>query len=294
MKPEPERPAFSRLDIIKMNSTFLECEDGSFERKGVGAFGTLLVVGVYSMVMWLLISIMPKDLTSSAPGIVLLIVNCSIALLVSLLALFFLWRIDRSKGDYFGYTHYPTRFNRKNQKVYSFQRNGTVMVEDWDKIDLRISANQFEMKIVMTSEDGKTELGRIFEPVSNAQYSQWAFIRFYMEEPEKLPYLAQQVEAVLDIADRKAYFSRKPKARRKSFNLYDSLLSLALFLLVSPLFLLALPLFVFRLFAIFTCSIPRWPAEVEAECWIEPNDPWLRDRDHLAAPGTVERPPLPK
>ncbi|MCL2877098.1 MAG: hypothetical protein FWF12_12680, partial [Betaproteobacteria bacterium] len=42
--------------------------------------------------------------------------------------------------------------------------------------------------------------------------------------------------------------------------------------------------------AMHTCTIPRWPAEVEAACAVEPNDPYLRDRNHLAAPGTVKKP----
>lgn len=39
-----------------------------------------------------------------------------------------------------------------------------------------------------------------------------------------------------------------------------------------------------------TCTLPVWPEEVEKECAIEPNDPHQRDRDHLAAKGTVAKP----
>jgi hypothetical protein len=39
-----------------------------------------------------------------------------------------------------------------------------------------------------------------------------------------------------------------------------------------------------------TCKIPRWPEEIERECQFEPDDPWLRDRDHLATPGKVPEP----
>jgi hypothetical protein len=42
--------------------------------------------------------------------------------------------------------------------------------------------------------------------------------------------------------------------------------------------------------AMHTCVIPRWPADVDAQCAIEPNDPYLRDRDHLAPKGTVPKP----
>jgi hypothetical protein len=62
-----------------------------------------------------------------------------------------------------------------------------------------------------------------------------------------------------------------------------------------PLLLLIMTPFCFlfsigRWLAMQTCTIPVWPEEVEKECQIEPDDPYLRDRDHLAAPGTVPKP----
>jgi hypothetical protein len=62
-----------------------------------------------------------------------------------------------------------------------------------------------------------------------------------------------------------------------------------------PLFvLLAAPLVLFfglgRWLTMLTCTIPVWPEDVEKDCAIEPNDPYLRDHDHLAAQGTVPKP----
>ena len=45
-----------------------------------------------------------------------------------------------------------------------------------------------------------------------------------------------------------------------------------------------------RIVAMLTGRIPRWPAEIEATCQIDPNDPHLRDGQHLAPRETA---PLP-
>jgi len=64
----------------------------------------------------------------------------------------------------------------------------------------------------------------------------------------------------------------------------------AYWFLVPVAFPLALLFSLGRWVAARTCVIPRWPADVEAACAVEPNDPYLRDRNHLAAPGTVKKP----
>jgi len=39
-----------------------------------------------------------------------------------------------------------------------------------------------------------------------------------------------------------------------------------------------------------TCKQPVWPTEIEAECVIEPNDPYLVDAHHLPEGGYVFSP----
>jgi hypothetical protein len=40
--------------------------------------------------------------------------------------------------------------------------------------------------------------------------------------------------------------------------------------------------FIGRVIAMPTCKIPVWPQEIEEECKIEPDDPYIRDAQHLA------------
>lgn len=54
------------------------------------------------------------------------------------------------------------------------------------------------------------------------------------------------------------------------------------------------PLWLGRLFAMRTSKIPRWPAEVEAACHIEPGDPFERDERNNPADLLSWTRPLPR
>jgi len=77
----------------------------------------------------------------------------------------------------------------------------------------------------------------------------------------------------MDVADRRESFGKGMKC---------------LELELGSLAILALPLTLFnaigRMFAMLMSKIPQWPNEVEVQCQIDPNDPYLRDQDHLAPP----------
>ena len=197
------------------------------------------------------------------------------------------------RKEMFRYTHYPTRFNRKTRKVYRFRDDGTIMVEDWDKLFFHLAAipelfkySAQEVRVHRLSEDGETVLDTFALPYSDEAHAphlltQWEFVRQYMEEgPEKL---VGQVDVVQDIADRRQGFWA-------GFSRYHA--SMVGQYMVPGLIIAPLTLFyaVGRWIAMRVCIIPVWPAEVEAECKIEPDDPYIRDRDNLADPATVEAP----
>jgi hypothetical protein len=125
------------------------------------------------------------------------------------------------------------------------------------------------------AEDGKTVLETFGLAMtsfreSDMLCSQWEFIRRYMEEgPEKL---FNQVRIPLNIADKRETFWF-------GFNkmMVSMLIPFAAWLF-SPLILI---FSVGRWFAIHTSKIPVWSAEIEAECQIEPDDPYIRDAEHL-------------
>ena len=267
--------------VIKMNSTFLECTDVVFGHKGF--ITTFMLPAVFGLCVFLYAILdLGFERGFSDPFYIIASIMIAIFLLIFLYLL---------SAELFRYTHFPLRFNRKTRKVYKYRFDGTVMVEDWDKLYFSLTDAPFgdrKVSAFRLAEDRETVLEGFVLPFyadKNEHFllSQWEFVRRYMEEPKELPHLADQVEQVMDIADR-----RETLSDGFQLQLVNYTGGMLVFMLIMLPFCLLIS--IGRWLATQTCTIPVWPEEVEAECQIEPNDPYLRDRDHLAAPGTVPKP----
>ncbi|MFD1804715.1 DUF6708 domain-containing protein [Mixta tenebrionis] len=178
----------------------------------------------------------------------------------------------------FRWTHYPVRFDRKNRRVHVFSTDGDIYSAPWDEIffttgcytKTRFKRKHYDIRGHVLAEDRKTVLRTFTLPVSAARreelYANWEFVRRYMEEgPEAVAHVLKLMPPV--------------EGRREGifFGYWYLMLSAAygapLFLVpfLMALYLTAWP---FRLFAMYSCKIPRWSAEVEAQCVIAPDDPW--------------------
>jgi len=144
-----------------------------------------------------------------------------------------------------------------------------------------LAADFWEVLGHVLSEDGNTVLDTF--PLSirhiwddspgTTMYSQWEFIRRYMEEgPEKL---CGQVDLVMPIDEQRESYLHGFKRLFANYLRWP----VAMVILSPALFIGTIG----RRIAMQTSKIPRWPAEVEAESQIDPNDPYIRDEHHLAA-----------
>ena len=277
------------LTVIRMNSTFLECVDKFYSIRGCLTvalfFVACYILGTLRMFFSELIDLpnVPDDEFSEA---VMLLIFAFFVLIIPFSA----FLVYGSRFELFRYTHYPLRFNRKTRMVHVFRPNGSVLSVPWDKIYFTLAVHGFDYWEVVghiLAEDGKTildtfplsirETRRSYDTKRPALCQQWEFIRRYMEEgPEKL---VDQVGIVHPIDKQKeAYITG-----------FDRL-----FALVPPLgWIITFPtLFVCTLgrwIAMRTCKLPRWPQYVEDESAIEKNDPYIRDKDHLADWATMRR-----
>jgi len=291
LKERSPSPPWYQLSVIRMNSTYLECVDATFGMKGMGS---TMAQPLVLFTIWMGIEI-PFGLLSghhSPHDTFLEVLLLAIVIFIGLWGMvWFLTALLISK-DCFRYTHSPIRFNRKNRKVYLFRWDGTVMEADWDRLHFITASGGFNIWKIgcfCLAEDGETVLDSFILPsISDKDerflYAQFEFVRRYMEEPEELPHLAGQVENVMAIYDRRESWYMGFQRLWVGFG------AGAYWFLAILSFPLALLFSLGRWTAMRTCVIPRWPAEVEAACAIEPNDPYLRDRDHLAKPGTVKKP----
>ena len=283
-------PPWYQLSVIRMNSTYLECVDVMFGTKGMGTAVAMPLtlfaayVGIYVSFGILIDPIYDATFLEN----ILIALFCFVGLGFCV----WLGTVLIISKECFRYTHAPIRFNRKNRKAYIFRWDGTVLEAEWDKLHFVTASGglgEFKIGCVILGEDGVTIrdtyiLPSISDRDERFLYAQFEFVRRYMEEPDELPHLAGQVEHVMAIYDRRESWYMGFQ------RLYVGFGGGAYWFLVPVAFPLALLFSLGRWVATHTCVIPRWPAEVEAECAVEPNDPYLRDRNHLAAPGTVKKP----
>ena len=265
---EPSRAEPShRWSVIKMNSTFLECTDKFYEEKGYSIICFSLIFYIFFLMdpdPLFFIKMMWTFIQAGWFCIFAVLLNSFIFLAIC-------WMVYREAR----YTHCPIRFNRRTRKVHVFRRNGTAMTEDWDKLYFTLATHgvlDTEVRAHRLAEDGETVLETFALPWHRSRsshdfYSQWEFVRRYMEEGPKE--LAERLEIVMPIANRRETlthgFSRYFYIMEG--NPFYSLLWLPVTFVVS----------VFRWIVMHVAKIPVWPPEVEADCRIAPDDPLVLD-----------------
>jgi hypothetical protein len=275
-----------QLSVIRLNSTFLETVDKWYGWRGfttafavtvllmvVSAFGSIAYEGV--------LQLMDIAATrSDTQALVITLIFFSVLLTLVGWAMFALLRTES-----FAFTHYPVRYNRKTGVVHYFRTNGEIRSVPWCDVFFTVvaSSNYWGIRGHVLADDRVTVLdtfavgpaGSItsheadpatgqYENEDNVR-SYWEFVRRYMEEGPAEP--NRIVRFCMAVSDRK----ETPAAgfHRVYANFAGSpLISL---IVMSPFFLWII---LGRMIAIATSKIPQWPADINAACAIEPNDPY--------------------
>ncbi|UDM53392.1 DUF6708 domain-containing protein [Cupriavidus sp. MP-37] len=270
--------------VLAMNSTFVEYVDRHFLQRGWAAMGATPFVGMGLAFSGHIASTMYRlrdDGTArDAAFITADWIFLTAWLLFTLCVIKFIWL-----KDFFCYTHYPIRFNRKNRMVYVFRHNGPggVLTIPWDSayfyigrsspaagnpghytFDLRCNVLDDQRMVRDTfavGMDGSTSRGAVLE--------HWEMVRRYMEEgPQSLPFppLALTV-------------STETTLRNMVITQVSGQFSGFLGILMLPI---TLPWALFRYLAMKTCKRPVWPEDVENACVIDPRDPFILEEPSYA------------
>jgi len=283
-EPRRSKPLYHSR-IIRMNSTYLECVDKFFQEKGYMSTIIIMLIGVNVLMIYLMLLLIIDNTGYLVLNLFIFLFYCGFVFIITKFLLL---------KECFTYTHFPIRFNRKTRKVHVFRQDGTVMTEDWDKLYFTLCKRggfegEWEVRGHRMGACGVTVLEIFALPFAESLYdiedsptwSFWEFVRRYMESPEELPALADQIKDVADVADKREEFGN-------GFG--------RIFLAPGPSAYIMSPIWIPVCFcyalahslAMHTSKIPQWPAEIEDECRIRPNDPYLRDAAHLAKPGPVK------
>src|SRR5699024_7310053 len=227
-----------------------------------GIFGALVGLGAFgTFAYWMM---------TDGADLALQIINL-LAMIFGLAAFFvFFWFGVRH--DFFTYTAYPVRFNRKNRKIYVFRppKEGGVQVFSWDEVNFYINRvnnhpHRHLIGHVMEGDYIKFSFVVGMAHVEDEIIKEiWEFIYRYMEEgPKKInpKYILLTIKP--------SWLSHY----RLSFLRFG--LPIGAFL-IGQIILLPLigPLIALRWLILKTCKTPTWPDWVKQECNTVENDPY--------------------
>lgn len=250
--------ANDHASIISYNSTYIDVVDRAFKMRG--AFGTGLIAGgIFAMAIMLAVVIARDGWENYY--------LMPIIFIAAIATLF--WFVFYNK-ELFTNTHYPIRFNRKNRTIYVFRSKarGGLLILPWESPYFHIGHGKgMDMLRDVRGEvmDGDTvkdtfAVGQ-FLGSNDSVRELWEFIRRYMDEgPNKLP--GTQITLSMAPSWKNAYIM---SAARTGI-LSDTVRSIFM-----PLIGLTT---LTRFLVMKSCKPPIWPAEIEAACVIEPNDPY--------------------
>lgn len=245
--------ADEHASLVSYNSTYIEMVDRAFKMRG--AFGTTLVIVGF--------------LIFTALGIRVVFESFFVVFITALAFDVIMWNAILRK-ELFAITHYPIRFNRKNRTIYVYRSKwaGGLLTLPWESVYFHIGHGKSMDSLrdvrgeVMDGDTIKDTfaVGQ-FLGSNDSVRELWEFIRRYMDEgPDKLP--GTQITLSVAPTWKNAYIM---SAARTGI-LSDTIRSIFM-----PLIGLTT---LTRYLVMKSCKPPVWPAEVEAACAIEPNDPY--------------------
>ncbi|MFC7421846.1 DUF6708 domain-containing protein [Iodobacter arcticus] len=265
------------LTVIEINSSYIEVVDKFFYWKGLMTTACLpmLVSIVSGLIYFSYISIYLRyERLSSWLSLLFFLFGFSPLI----------WLFTKSIRKEINYTHYPIRLNRKTRKVHVFRQDGTVLTTPWDKLfitQVPVTDRFYEFQCHVLAPDGVTILETFGLPAlghggaGREEYKgYWEFIRRYMEEGPECIY--DEITACLPIKQQRETFKF---AHYCFIYAIGSLYPFIIFYLILLPFILMYFVCFYpgRWLAMRYSKIPQWPADIEAQCPVEENDPYFKD-----------------
>ena len=276
-------PLHPQQTVVQFNSTYLETTGRNERRRGDavgwGLFLGFVGLSVSNGILYMIIRFITDfDIVYLSVGLIL----------AFSMILFFAPLINVLSTELFTTWHFPIRFNRKTRKVYVRQYNRKVEVYNWDDLTFFIAYinEDRDIRAVTFDQDGETVTGmfalafqcNVFD---THLISYFEFIRRYMEgDDQQLKEVKEAVRYIYPIHSKREtplmsfkrlilnvvhYSHENMEYPKRTFRFY-------------PVTIVILPLlalrYVGRVISMLTSYRHRFSKAIEAECQIDPNDPY--------------------
>lgn len=285
---------FHYFSVIKMNSTYLELCNRPYQFYGLISF---IFIGVISIPLLFLPSFVLIDIIIDTvfkgnyfdiSSVIFVMLGFSILNFVIYKTGITLLKQKELKSYYY----LPIRLNRKNKKVYVYQDTGEVKILDWEKlfvyvapVDWLYGIRKYELRGAIIGQNDKVEYSFSFggpsvEPSSvELCVSYWEFLKQYMQKgPEKF-YIDK--DCLNTNSEWKLSYCNDIDQKLESYGTSKSRIIDNYKFPASEL-IWGLPiwypwLWVRRYLIKHQAKIPLWNKEINEECKIEQDDPFIVD-----------------
>lgn len=264
----------SDAKVISINSNYLEMVDKYYPPKGLGSL--IAFLGLMSMLFVITLVTFfsffdSNDISLNDVGFFLIVFIPS--------GVMAMWMFILLKTEWFAWTHYPVRFDRKNRLVHVFRLNGSTYSVPWDSVffttglNHRKDANKdYYISGHVLADDNETVIDTFCLPATHSDRKQlerhWEFVRRYMEEGP---------ESVIGVVDFCLPIAKKREGYRFGLLYLLSGFNGAPLFLFPFLFVLAFIFSIPRYLAMVTSRVPAWPESIESQCLVDKDDPYMVD-----------------
>ncbi|KEY57162.1 DUF6708 domain-containing protein [Serratia sp. DD3] len=261
------------VSVINLNSNYMELVDKYYSPKGIGSLVSFVGFSMFSIFLISVIFIfLNRNFNLTAFFTIIFFT------VVSVPAIY--WMLKLLKTEWFAWTHYPIRFDRKNRMVHAHRIDGSSYSVPWGKVFFTLglshgkgASKDYYISGHVLAEDNITVVDTFCLPATHGDREplkhHWEFVRRYMEEGP---------QAVISVVD----FCLPIEHKRESYNFgllylisqYDGIPLFLLPILFPFIFLLSFIFSIPRYIAIITSKRPIWSAEIEALCPVAADDPY--------------------
>ncbi|WP_157381365.1 DUF6708 domain-containing protein [Burkholderia ubonensis] len=259
-----------RASLIRLNSSYIDVIDRWYAIRG--GVSTILIAVIFGIFAGIFVFVMSKMIIPDLFGEKNYVVDAGLFLILSLMLWSMARQVKKILGrEFFTYTHFPIRFNRKTRMIHVFRPDvlGGMLSASWDQVYFHIGYGEKNRELtdirghVMDGDNviDTFAVGHFFGRDEQPVRQIWKFIVVYMEQgPQALP-----KDMVIGTSTSRSWANCFLWA--KSY--CDIFLPIPLVNWVAAALVTCM-----RWLIMQSCKDPVWPAEIEATSAIEPNDPY--------------------